>query len=43
LLQNEKERRAIAEAGQKRTLQDHTIYHRAEQLDEIIREYLRKI
>jgi len=42
LLQNEKERRAIAEAGQKRTLQNHTIYLRAEQVDEIIREHLHK-
>lgn len=41
LLQNEKERQAIAEAGQRRTLQFHTIYHRAEQLDEIIRGHLR--
>jgi spore maturation protein CgeB len=41
LLQNEKERQAIAEAGQKRTLQNHTIYHRAEQIDTIIRENLR--
>ncbi len=42
LLQNEKERLAIAEAGQRRTLQDHTIYKRAEQLDDIIKGYWRK-
>lgn len=42
LLQNEKERQAMAESGQRRALRDHTIYHRAEQLDEIIREHLKK-
>jgi len=42
LLQNENERQAIAEAGQRRALREHTIYHRAGQLHEIIREYLRK-
>ena len=42
LLQNETERRRIAEAGQKRTLAEHTIYHRAEQLDEIIQSHLKK-
>lgn len=41
LLQNDGTRRLIAEAGQKRTLNNHTIYHRAEQLDQIIREFLR--
>jgi spore maturation protein CgeB len=40
LLQNEKERQAIAEAGQKRTLNSHTIYHRAEQINEIIRQFI---
>ena len=43
LLQNEKERQAIAEAGQRRALQDHTIYNRAEQLNDIIKEHLRRI
>ena len=37
LLNHERERRAIAEAGQRRTLRDHTIPQRAAQLDEIIR------
>ena len=40
LLEHEKERKAMAEAGQRRTLQDHTIYTRAEQLDNIIRIFL---
>lgn len=40
LLEHETERRAIAEAGQRRTLRDHTFTQRAEQLDEIIREEL---
>ncbi len=40
LLQHEQERQAMAEAGQRRTLQAHTIYHRAEQLDQIIRKHL---
>jgi len=42
LLNNERKRKTIAEAGQKRTLTNHTIYKRAEQLDEIIKEELRK-
>lgn len=42
LLDNETGRKAIAEAGQRRALREHTIYHRAEQLDQIIREHLRK-
>jgi spore maturation protein CgeB len=42
LLARETERRRIAEAGQKRTLRDHTIHRRAEQVDEIIRSYLQK-
>jgi spore maturation protein CgeB len=37
LLNHEEERRAIAEAGQRRALRDHTIPQRAAQLDEIIR------
>lgn len=43
LLTHENERRNIAEAGQIRTLKEHTIYHRAETLDEIIRTHLRKV
>jgi spore maturation protein CgeB len=42
LLAREMERQRIAEAGQKRTLRDHTIHRRAEQVDEIIRSYLQK-
>jgi len=38
LLGHESERRAIAAAGQRRTLRDHTFDRRAEQLDAIIRE-----
>jgi spore maturation protein CgeB len=33
------ERKAIAEAGQKRTLNDHTYYHRMEDLIDIIEAY----
>jgi hypothetical protein len=40
LLSHERERRAIAVAGQQRTLRDHTIPQRAAQLDEIIRATL---
>lgn len=43
LLTHETERRNIAEAGQRRTLREHTIYHRAETLDEIIRNHLRQL
>jgi spore maturation protein CgeB len=38
LLDNPHERRSIAEAGQQRTLKDHTFARRAEQLDEIIKK-----
>lgn len=41
LLENDYERNSIAEAGQKRTLSCHTIYHRAEELDQIIRKHLK--
>lgn len=37
LLDNENERRTIAEAGQRRTLCDHTFANRAARIDEIIR------
>lgn len=39
LLDHPVERQAIADAGQRRTLKDHTIARRAEQIDEIIRGY----
>ncbi len=42
LLNHEQERKAIAEAGQKRVLKDHTFEIRAKQLDEIIRKELNK-
>ena len=37
LLQNHAQRKAIAKAGQSRTLRDHTFARRAERLDEIIK------
>lgn len=40
LLRNENEFRKIAEAGQKRTLRDHTLQQRVAQLDQMIRELL---
>ncbi len=40
ILEHEDERRAIAEAGQRRTLRDHTFGNRAARIDEIIRESL---
>ena len=40
LLDHENERRAIAEAGQRRTLRDHTFKQRAGELDRIIRARL---
>ncbi len=40
LLENEVERRSIAEAGQRRTLRDHTFENRAARIDEIIRRSL---
>ena len=40
LLEHEAERRAIAQAGQRRTLRDHTYTQRADQLHQIIRSYL---
>jgi len=43
LLENERQRQQIAASGQRRALGSHTIYHRAEQLDGIIREHLRKL
>lgn len=40
LLENERERRAIAEGGQRRTLREHTFENRAARIDEIIRRSL---
>jgi spore maturation protein CgeB len=40
LLENESERRSIAEAGQRRTLREHTFENRAARIDEIIRRSL---
>ncbi len=40
LLQHEEERRRIAEAGQRRTLRDHTFAARAAEIDSIIHETL---
>jgi hypothetical protein len=40
LLEHESERQAIAQAGQRRTLRDHTFKQRAQQLDQIIRTRL---
>lgn len=39
ILEHEKERRAIADAGQRRTLREHNFANRAAQIDEIIRKY----
>jgi len=38
LLEHESERAAVAAAGQRRTLRDHTFAHRAAQIDAIIRQ-----
>jgi len=40
LLEHETERRAIAQAGQRRTLRDHTYTQRADQLHQIIHSHL---
>ncbi len=42
LLDHDDERRAIAAAGQKRTLRDHTYAQRVKQLDAYIREHMRR-
>lgn len=39
-LEHEQEREAIARAGQQRTLQEHTYYHRMQELVDIVRKYL---
>lgn len=39
ILEHEDERRAIADAGQRRTLREHNFDNRAAQIDEIIRKY----
>lgn len=40
ILENEAERRQIAEAGQRRTLREHTFENRVARIDEIIRQVL---
>lgn len=40
LLENEDVRKEIASAGQRRTLKDHTIFNRYQQIDEVIRSNL---
>jgi spore maturation protein CgeB len=40
-LANDKEREAIARAGQQRTLSEHSYYHRMQELTEILERYLR--
>jgi len=40
LLEHPKERKIIAQAGQARVLKEHTFYHRAKELDSIIRKNL---
>jgi spore maturation protein CgeB len=40
-LANDKEREAIARAGQQRTLSEHSYYHRMQELTEILVRYLR--
>jgi len=37
-LEHEKEREAIAKAGQQRTLREHTYYHRVRELLDILRK-----
>jgi spore maturation protein CgeB len=39
-LEHEHEREAIAQAGQKRTLQDHTYYQRVQELVDIVSKHL---
>jgi len=39
-LEHDKEREAIARAGQERTLREHTYYHRMQELVEIVARYL---
>ena len=39
-LEHDKEREAIARAGQERTLREHTYYHRMQELAEIVSRYL---
>jgi len=42
LLAHNDERRRIADAGQRRTLRDHTLDSRAQQIDEIVKSVLRR-
>ena len=39
-LENEEERKAIARAGQERTLTEHTYYERIKQLVDIVHKYM---
>ena len=39
-LEHDKEREAIARAGQQRTLRDHTYYQRMQQLTDIVQKYV---
>jgi len=39
-LEHDEERKAIARAGQQRTLREHTYYHRMQELVDIVRRYL---
>lgn len=39
-LEHEEEREAIARAGQKRTLREHTYYHRMQEFVDIVRKYI---
>jgi spore maturation protein CgeB len=41
-LENEAERRAIAQAGQQRTLAEHTYFRRMQELVDILGRHLRK-
>ena len=40
LLENENERASIANAGQKKTLSSHTIFHRCQLIDEVFQSKL---
>ena len=39
-LEHDKEREAIASAGQRRTLRDHTYYQRIQEFEAIVKKYL---
>ena len=42
LLNHENERKQIAAAGQKRTLKDHTVFNRCQQINEVIQKILKE-